>query len=111
MTAQEFLARLPADEETPNRALQFRAMVAASKESSEARSLVKSIYRMAGSEDWPCSSLHDVSMLIYSLSDNPDLLPEVRSDVDRFLTRLFGHTHPLLTAWDSTCRGNNKTRF
>ena len=108
MTAQEFLARLPRDEETADRALEFRAMVAESRESPEAWSLAKSIYHMAGSQDWPCSSLHDVHMLMYSLSDNPDLVPEVRSDVDRCLRRLYGEPHPVLTRWIRMCGAQTK---
>ena len=53
---------------------------------------------MATSERWPCSSLHDVNMLIYSLADNPALLHEVREEVHRFVRRLSATMHPLRTA-------------
>src|SRR6266540_3217772 len=99
MTADEFLRHLDPDQEGPHRAIEFRSLVREGRRSTSARILAREIYGVAGSGTWPSPSIHDVNMLIYSLADNPELVPEVAADVERLLREVCFTTNPLWQSW------------
>ncbi|MGA9625178.1 MAG: hypothetical protein WBL65_01075 [Bryobacteraceae bacterium] len=85
--AEWIIRSLPADPEDPARALRFFELVRVSGSNSEARDIVRSLYRLAAAGTWDLNSLADLNMLVYGLRENPALIEDVSADVECILAR------------------------
>jgi hypothetical protein len=100
--AKRFIEGLPEDLEGPERSLYFRELIGASNSSTLAWHTAKAVYRLAGSGEWQVREIADLSMLVYSLLDNVELIDEVRPEVE-FLLRGCAATG-LWSGWDYVCK-------
>jgi hypothetical protein len=85
--ARKMLHSLPHDEEGPERALAFRAMVAAATMSAEGLCLLCAVYELLAETDVLRHSLHDSHMVVSSVTERLELLPILEGDVEQFLAR------------------------
>ncbi len=87
MTGMNFLLALPPDPESHERAEAFRGLLADSRRSETALSLARDVYRAAADTRlW--MSLHDLNMFVYSLEENPSLVPELVGTLGILMTNL-----------------------
>lgn len=94
----EFIASLPTDEESPERALAFRKLMSHSRDSGDAAWLVRETYRLAAIGLWG-GSLHDLQMLVTAIELNPRIMRAVAKYVGRILSNLPERTAAGYRAW------------
>ena len=75
--ARVFREQLPNDEESPDRALSFQALIRSSNSEQDAATLVVELYESAAAGDWGWS-LHDTLMLLSAIDLNPRLKKKLR---------------------------------
>jgi hypothetical protein len=98
INAREFLETMPRDEESSERASVFIALVRASRTSEESARIVAELFKVAGTDAWPLS-LHDLNMLMYSLRENPAVIPLVITEVQRILPPI-SVSSPAVKTWN-----------
>ena len=85
--AKRLIRCLHADTLSPSRELRIADLVFRARVCSEARQTARALYRLIACGSWPGMSGVDGKMLVYGLMGNPALIADVRSDMERILTR------------------------
>jgi len=98
-SARAILADLPVDTEGPERALAFRRVAREAGDSEESREVFCALYRLLANGKVPITSLYDVQMYVSGLTECLDLVPMVRSDVNRFLDLYLADQHNVCGLW------------
>jgi len=97
--ARDFILALPENEEGPERAMAFRALLAAASESEYALRLLCAVYELAAESSILAHSVHDARMVVASVTERIELLPILEGYVERFLARRVADDSPLRGLW------------
>jgi len=96
-SALQLMASLPVDDETAARPLSFREFIASSRASETFYSVACEIYRLTARGQWDVTPA-DLSMLLYSLTENPRLIADVREYMEAILAA-YGIAGALAASW------------